>query len=142
MAVGKLKGKTSRQVAAEVGLHPVVVRRYWGGAESLNLQLKRKHAEQLGEAYGDTVSLAHKVVRRRLHTRKPDIQEDRLALSAGKLVLDFVTAGDPPLERVVPPPPPQPDGEVIRTTLEELLISYRRATTEVAKKTEESKTER
>jgi hypothetical protein len=119
MAAAKLTGKTSRQVASDVGLHPDTVRRHWGLDESLNLQLKRQNADTIRTIYREGLKCTLRLIRQR--------KDGRLALAAVKVGLDYATAGDPPLERVVPPPPPAPTDGPIRVTLEELLIVYRRA---------------
>ena len=118
MAVGKLAGKTSREVAVEVDLHPDVVRRHWGGHESFNLQLKREYAPSIRKLY-------EKMLRQT--DRGLDDKNPRVRLLACRQVIQLVNAGDPPLERLAPAGLQSGDG-IVHVTLEELLISYRQAT--------------
>jgi hypothetical protein len=118
IAAGKLVGRTNKQLAGELDLHPDTVGRAATDyrTTTLILSFKARQQRQLDKA----LDLALQSLLRDLKSNDND-----LVVSARRDLLRYVTAGDPPLYRV---------GDVGSTdgdfTLEELLQTMRRFTTE------------
>lgn len=117
IADGRLKGKTSRQVAAETGLSPKTVRTQGVDIRTQTLiqELKKQHAPQLRRAFGKALEKTESLIGN---------EDPIVALRASRTVVQMVEAGDPPLARLGL----DRDSGERECTLEELLVIYRRVT--------------
>lgn len=117
IAAAKVAGKTNKQIAATVDLHPKTVAAASRDVRTTTLigRLKEKHETALDKIFADTIiRLASDVKSKDFAIRH---QSRNFALKA-------ITAGDPPLHRVGDAGGSS-DGDF---TLEELLITMRTVT--------------
>jgi hypothetical protein len=116
IAVGKVAGKTRKQIARETGLHPDTVGRVANDARTttLVLRLKERHQPELEKMYAKSL----RGINKRL-----DSKDDLIAQRAQGQLLRYIEAGDPPLYRIADQG--SADGDF---TLEELLRTMRSVT--------------
>lgn len=116
IAGAKVAGETAKQIAKTTGLSVRTVERQATDPRTATfiLQQRKRSEAELQQGWDLAVQslLAH------LRSKDPD-----LVIAARRDLLKFAIAGDPPLLRVSPE-----DSDRGDFTLEELLISYRRAT--------------
>lgn len=116
IAAAKVLGKTNKQIAAAVDLHPKTVAAVARDVRTttLILRLKEENDQAFGKLWQDMMQ--------RLGTdiRSKDFSERH---GARNFLLKAITAGDPPLHRVGDVG--SSDGDF---TLEELLLTMRRVT--------------
>jgi len=116
IAASRLIGKTAKEIAAETGLAVRTVERQVTDPRTVTFIQHQRHRCERALEKAWRLGLASILV----HLRSG---EPELVIQARRDMLKFATAGDPPLLRVAPA-----DNSAGDFTLEELLISYRRAT--------------
>lgn len=117
IALGRLKGKTAKVIAAETGLSASAVHKQGidKRTQTLVQRLKAEHTPQLERTYAKSLN----AIEADVLSIDPAVSRD-----ARRDLLKFVEAGDPPLARLELN---AGDGER-ECTLEELLVIYRRVT--------------
>jgi hypothetical protein len=115
IAAGRTLGKTRKAIAEETGLAPQTVANQLADPRTATLILEFKHKSR---AQLDRIWL------KTLNRIEADIHHKELARSAAARgqFIRILTAGDPPLLRIAPA-----DNSGGDCTLEELIITYRRA---------------
>ena len=116
IAAGKLAGKTNKQIAKTVDLHPDTVKKASNDARTttLILRLKEKDDQDFAKLWGEMMKgLKDDIASKDFNERH----------ASRNFLLKAITAGDPPLHRV---------GDIGSSegdfTLEELLLTMRRVT--------------